>query len=663
MSLADAATAAAAAGLKVFPLKVRSKEPRVAGGFKSASGDPGYIAGLWSQWPDANIGLALPPDVVVIDVDSEEGAERVRELGLPPAAAVVRTRRGWQAYYRVPAGRTLRQGTLEGIGDLKVSGAGYTLLPPSIHPEGETYSFVRGGVENILMAIEIQDEHVDALEGLRRTTPAGGAPPLPETIPVGERNTVLTSLAGSMRRRGASEGEILAALEVANQDRCGGALETQELQTIASSVGRYPPAGSSAGAAFGRRSFAEVTPRAVRWLVPGVIPLRTSTLLAGQGGLGKSSYLLAVTAQVTRGDLGDPAAVIIISYEDPAEEIVRPRLEAAGADLERVFEILVPAEESGAIVRPRDLDRLEIEIEATGARLIIVDPVLAAIDASVDAHRDQDVRIVLSQLAALAERHECACVIVMHLNKAASKDAYLRISSSSGFYNAARSVVLVVPDPEEPEQHRLVAQVKTNWARRSPVERHVLEEIVLPQLDDDGRRVVTSRMRFLEIADGIDRDTILGAERAERSGEKLDQAEGWLRDVLADDEWHESAGIKRLAAAVGIAERTLQRAFSDLEVEDESRGFPRSTWWRLPQSRHPLSTHPGATVEPASVEASEPVSRPVAPSLSGIKSGATTTLVGRSVNCSKHAKITTISRVSAGIAFFACGCHVTDGTA
>jgi len=93
------------------------------------------------------------------------------------------------------------------------------------------------------------------------------------------------------------------------------------------------------------------------------------------------------------------------------------------------------------------------------------------------------------------------------------------------------------------------------------VERHVLEEIVLPQLDTEtGKPIVTSHMRFLEVAEGVDRDTILGAERGERSGEKLDAAEGWLRHVLADGDWHESAGVKRRAGSAGLSERTLQRA-------------------------------------------------------------------------------------------------------
>jgi len=372
-----------------------------------------------------------------------------------------------------------------------------------------------------------------------------------------------------------------------------------------------------------RRSFAEVKPRSVRWLVRGVIPRLTSTLVAGIGGLGKSTYLLGVAAQTTRGDLDvGPSSVIVISYEDTAAEVVRPRLEAAGADLDRVFEILIAPDEGGAVILPRDLDRLESEVEDTGARLVIIDPVLASIDVAFDAHKDQHVRIVLAQLARLAEQHDCAAALVLHLNKAPSTDPYLRISSSTGFYNAARSVVLVVPDPEEPEEHRLVAQTKANWSRRAPVQRHVLEEIVLPHLDPEtGQRIVTSRMRFLEIAEEIDRNAILGAVRSERSGERIDEAVGWLRGALADGEWQRSQDVKAAASRAGISERTLKRAAEGLDLEYDSREFPRSTWWRLPRSGQPLSTQRGPTVEPPSAKALEPLDSPVGPSLSGKGNG------------------------------------------
>lgn len=344
-----------------------------------------------------------------------------------------------------------------------------------------------------------------------------------------------------------------------------------------------------------RRSFAEVTPRAVRWLVPGVVPLRTSTLVAGQGGLGKSTWLMAVAAQVTTGKLngGQPAHVIVVSYEDTIEEILRPRAEAAGADLTLMHEIVVPPQLGGAVLLPRDVERLDAQIAETGARLIIVDPVLAALDVNLDAHKDQHVRVVLAQLAELAERHNCANALVLHLNKSLSADPYLRISSSSGFYNAARSVVVVVPDPEGPDDQRLVAQVKANWSRLSQVERHVLEEILLDTRDPDtGDRIATSRMRFVEIAAGVDRDALLGSARRD-AGERVSDAAQWLEGMLADGDWHDSAGLKKLAAAQDISERTLKRAAGkELGVDHERRGFPSVTYWRLPPAVRPATYIP-----------------------------------------------------------------------
>jgi AAA domain len=387
--------------------------------------------------------------------------------------------------------------------------------------------------------------------------------------------------------------------------------------------------------AWRRRSFAEVTSRSVRWLVPGVVPLRTSTLTAGQGGLGKSTWLMAVAAQVTTGKLngGHSASVIVVSYEDTIEEILRPRAEAANADLSRLFEIAVPADLGGAVLLPRDISRLDEQIEETEARLVIVDPVLAAIDLALDAHKDQHMRVVLAQLADLAEKHHCAIVLVLHLNKAPAVDPYLRISSSSGFYNAARSVVVVVPDPEEPEDHRLVAQVKSNWSRRSPVLRHVLREILLDSRDPDtGEQIVTSRMEFVEVAAGVDRDTILGSGRRE-TGEQVRKAADWLHGLLAGGSWHDSAGLKELAGAQGISERTLQRAAGEeLQVEHERRGFPAATYWRLRTvAPAPTPATVGATGGEGSKPheytdseaASEPFA-PVAPSLAGVReTGAT----------------------------------------
>jgi AAA domain len=183
------------------------------------------------------------------------------------------------------------------------------------------------------------------------------------------------------------------------------------------------------------RAFSEVQPRQVRWLVPGHIPLRAFTLV-GVGGLGKSTWLIA-----RAGDLSLRGVdVIIVSFEDTAEEVIRPRLEAAGADLDRVHEmVLKDARDIDTMSLPRDLDQLRELVQSVTARLIVIDPVVAAIETKFDAHKDQHVRHILGHLVRLAEEEDAAVAGVGHLNKTPSTDAYIRVANSVAFWNASRS--------------------------------------------------------------------------------------------------------------------------------------------------------------------------------------------------------------------------------
>jgi archaellum biogenesis ATPase FlaH len=362
------------------------------------------------------------------------------------------------------------------------------------------------------------------------------------------------------------------------------------------------------------RSLAEAQARQVKFLVPGLIPLRTLTLVAGVGGLGKSTWLAGIAARVSRGELGDPGSVIIVSYEDTTEEMLRPRVEAADGDLDHVFDVVVPQHQS-PVVLPSDLSELRECVHSVQARLLIIDPIVAAIDVTFDAHKDQHVRSVLAELAALAEEEDLAIAMVGHLNKAPSREAYIRVANSVAFWNACRSVVLVTEDTEEPDAHRLVAQRKANFARLAPIERHRIEAVVLPDTvdPDTGRPIETSRMAFVEYATDVDSEDLLGPR--DRGDRKEDHAAAFLAVVLLDGDWHDSAGLKTIAASTGIRERTLQLAAGDLGVEHERRGFPSTTWWRLPQSRKEAPHESCATVEPlqsSEVEAAEASSRAVA---------------------------------------------------
>jgi hypothetical protein len=258
-------------------------------------------------------------------------------------------------------------------------------------------------------------------------------------------------------------------------------------------------------------------------------------------------------------------------------------VEAAGGDLTRVYEVVVDQLDIDPLRLPRDLTDLEALVTESHARLVVIDPVIAALDTAIDAHKDQHVRVILAKLSALAERHECAVVLVGHLNKAPSREAYLRIGGSTAFYNAARSVVLVTHDRDDEPDLRLIAQEKANYARRKPVERHRIEEIALPGTPDpeNGNPIITSRTVFVENAIDVDEGELLAPRESAISYTREAEATRFLARELAGGEWCESAPIKDRAEAAGIAARTLQRAMRELDIEVERRGFPSVTYWRL----------------------------------------------------------------------------------
>ncbi len=73
------------------------------------------------------------------------------------------------------------------------------------------------------------------------------APPVEDVIPEGQRNPALSSLAGTMRRRGMTPGEIAVALAEVNRNRCRPPLPDDEVERIARSISRYAPAAEAPG--------------------------------------------------------------------------------------------------------------------------------------------------------------------------------------------------------------------------------------------------------------------------------------------------------------------------------------------------------------------------------------------------------------------------------
>ena len=126
-------------GWRVLPLRRRGKKPLTCHGVKDATTDLSRLRDWWSRWPDANIGLAIPAQILVVDCDSPEALDPLRAEGLVlPATVRATTGRGLHLWYSTP-GTSVRNrvGLFPSI-DIRAPG-GYVVAPPSLHSSGAVY--------------------------------------------------------------------------------------------------------------------------------------------------------------------------------------------------------------------------------------------------------------------------------------------------------------------------------------------------------------------------------------------------------------------------------------------------------------------------------------------------------------------------------------------
>ncbi|MGA9994659.1 MAG: AAA family ATPase [Pyrinomonadaceae bacterium] len=314
---------------------------------------------------------------------------------------------------------------------------------------------------------------------------------------------------------------------------------------------------------------ADVEAQPVSWLWLPYIALGKLTILEGDPGLGKSWLTCAIAAAVScgRGLPGaepcEPSNVLMLSAEDGLADTLRPRLDAVGANVSRVFALAEPL-----TFDTPGLIRLEASIIEHQPKLVIIDPLFAFTGGKVDIHRANECRAISAPLAAIAERQGCAIVAVRHLGKSRGGGHALNAGIGSvDFAAAARSVLLVGVDPDEPHK-RAIVQIKNNLAPHGEAIGYTLED---SQFYWTGSSTLTAG-RILSLPSDEE-------ERGARS-----EAEDFLRDALSDGP-RASKEIKTEARQAGISEITLRRAKDKLGIRAKKDGLER--WlWTLPEDAH-----------------------------------------------------------------------------
>src|SRR5215218_3327116 len=336
----------------------------------------------------------------------------------------------------------------------------------------------------------------------------------------------------------------------------------------------------------------DIAPEPLRWLWPGRIPAGKITLLEGDPGLGKSTLLCELAARISRGEPlpgadtlaapGVPRGVLLFSAEDDVHDTIRPRIDAAGGNPQRIVSFLaVPdgTDTGRPFALPRDLPILDALIQRLDVALVVFDQLIDYFPIGVSPNSGQRVRHAMAALKASAERSGAAIVVVRHLTKSPSANPLYRGLGSIGIIGAARSGLLLAADPDNPER-RILAVAKGNLARPPASLAFHLEDVpgtTVARLVWDGESVWTATQLLHAQTDAA------GAGAARHS--VIDEARAWLRETLAAGP-RPAVELREDAAAHSIGAKALYaaRKAEDITIAKERTAQGRWIWALTPDA-------------------------------------------------------------------------------
>lgn len=306
----------------------------------------------------------------------------------------------------------------------------------------------------------------------------------------------------------------------------------------------------------------EIQSQEVQWLWQHFIPYGKLTIIQGDPGDGKTTLVLNIAAKLSKGEglddemkVQEPVNVIYQTAEDGLADTIKPRLEQAGADCERILVI----DESAKSLSMVD-ERLEEAIIKTQAKVLILDPIQAYLGVAMDMNRANEARDMTKRLGMLAEKHQCAVLLIGHMNKAAGNKAAYRGMGSIDFFAVARSVLLVGRVEGEPNV-RAVVQIKNNLAAFGHPKAFQLSENGFEWLGDYE----------------ITADEVLGGIAPKAN--KLEQAKKLLQELAETNHAMKSNEIFSLADEQSISKRTMENAKKELGIR--AKRINNSWYWEL----------------------------------------------------------------------------------
>ena len=303
------------------------------------------------------------------------------------------------------------------------------------------------------------------------------------------------------------------------------------------------------------------------WLVPGWIPEGQITLMAADGGVGKTTVWVNILAAVSNGQrcildapdvLREPQKVAFLTTEDSVRKKLKRKLRLAGANMPNILTPDFTADRDGALrglkFGSQDMERF---IRHFKPSLCVFDPVQGFIPPDINMGSRNAMRDCMAPLIALGEETGCTFLVVCHTNKRKGAWGRDRIADSADLWDVSRSVLMA--GYTEEQGVRYLSNEKNNYAE--------LHETLLFSIDDDGQ--VHSEGTSWK------RDREFTQDAAENiSAPKREDCKVWIiNELRAEGGAMPTKELETRAKQAGYSYATLKRSKEELKASKQVKYF------------------------------------------------------------------------------------------
>ena len=304
------------------------------------------------------------------------------------------------------------------------------------------------------------------------------------------------------------------------------------------------------------------------WLVPGWIPESQITLIAADGGVGKTTVWVDIIAALSSGNpcildppgfIRKPMKVAFCTTEDSIRKKLLKKLREAGANMQNIRAMDMAADKDGALKKFKfGSAEMEQFIKYFKFSACAFDPVQGFIPPEINMGSRNAMRDCMAPLITLGEDVGTTFLVICHTNKRKGAYGRDRIADSADLWDIARSVIMM--GYTEAQGIRYLSNEKNNYAQ--------LQETVLFSINDSGQiaREGTSWKR--------DREYMQESTAAKAPTTRADCKEFILKLLeTAPEHCIKSDDLTARAQANGYSYETLKRAKSELKKAGTTENY------------------------------------------------------------------------------------------